>query len=77
MRAGVHTGEIEILDDDIAGAALQIAALIAAAAKPLEILVSHTVKDLVAGSGISFAARGRHILSGIADQWDLFAVTRL
>ena len=62
---------------EIAGPAVHIARCIAALAQPDEILVSPAVKDLVVGTGISFADRGGHELSGISDQWQLFAVTGL
>ena len=75
IRAGLHTGEIELIDDDIGGIAVHIGARVIAAARPSEILVSSTVKDLVAGSGITFVDRGRQVLKGIADRWHLFAVT--
>jgi class 3 adenylate cyclase len=74
MRAGVHTGEVELRDDDISGIAVHIAARVAAAARPSEVLVSRIVVDLVAGSGLSFAARGEHALKGVAGEWGLFAV---
>ena len=73
-RAGVHTGEVELRGDDVTGLPVQVASQVAAHARPAEILVSRTVKDLVAGSGISFTARGKHRLSGVADDWPLFAV---
>ena len=74
-RAGVHTGEVELSGGAIGGPSVDIAAAIAALARPGEILVSRTVTDLVIGSGISFANRGIHGLSGISDPWPLFAVT--
>jgi class 3 adenylate cyclase len=74
VRAGVHTGEIEMLDDDVAGLAVHIGARIAAMAGPGEILVSRTVKDLVAGSGIDFNDHGTHRLKGVPDEWQVFAV---
>jgi pimeloyl-ACP methyl ester carboxylesterase len=70
VRAGVHTGEVELRDDDISG----IAARVAAAAAAGEVLVSRIVVDLVAGSGLSFATRGEHSLKGVAGEWGLFAV---
>ena len=75
IRAGVHIGEIELLADDIAGISVHIAARVAALAGPAEILVTRTVKDLVVGSGISFADRGTHSLKGIPDEWPLVAAT--
>jgi DNA-binding SARP family transcriptional activator/pimeloyl-ACP methyl ester carboxylesterase len=73
--AGVHTGEVELRRGAIGGLSVDVAAAIAALARPGEILVSRTVTDLVIGSGISFAHRGTHALSGIPDRWPLFAVT--
>jgi DNA-binding SARP family transcriptional activator/pimeloyl-ACP methyl ester carboxylesterase len=65
LHAGIHTGEVDLVGEDIAGACVQITDRIAALARPAEILVSRTVKDLVTGSGISFAARSRHEVSGL------------
>jgi class 3 adenylate cyclase len=73
VRAGVHTGECEVMGDDIGGIAVHIAARVSALAEPSEVLVSRTVKDLVAGSGIDFADRGTHTLKGIPDTWQLYA----
>jgi pimeloyl-ACP methyl ester carboxylesterase len=73
VRAGLHTGEIELRGDDIGGIAVHIGARIAALARPNEILTSRTVKDLVVGSGIAFADRGVHTLKGVPDEWQLFA----
>ncbi|PXX10949.1 adenylate/guanylate cyclase domain-containing protein [Mycolicibacterium moriokaense] len=74
VRAGLHTGEIELRGVDIGGIAVHIGARVSALAGPSEILVSSTVKDLVAGSGISFADRGAHALKGVPGQWRVFAV---
>jgi DNA-binding SARP family transcriptional activator/pimeloyl-ACP methyl ester carboxylesterase len=74
LRAGIHTGEVDLVGDDITGTSVQITDRVAALAGPAEILVSRTVKDLVTGSGISFTERGSHELSGAGDQWPLFAV---
>jgi len=74
VRAGLHTGEIERLGADIGGIAVHLAARVMALAGPSEVLVSSTVKDLVAGSGITFEDRGRHALKGVPDEWHLFAV---
>lgn len=74
IRAGLHTGEIELAGDDIGGIAVHIAARVIAAAGPSEILVSSTVKDLAAGSGIRFNDRGTQTLKGVPDEWRLFAV---
>jgi class 3 adenylate cyclase len=76
IRAGVHTGEVDITDHDIGGIAVHIAARVVAAAQPGEVLVSSTVKDLSAGSGINFTERGAYALKGVPDKWRLFAVTR-
>ncbi len=72
IRAGLHTGEIELLDSDIGGIAVHIAARVMAAAPDSGVLVSSTVKDLVAGSGISFSQRGAHHLKGVPGEWLLF-----
>jgi class 3 adenylate cyclase len=74
VRAGLHTGECEIMGDDIAGIAVHIAARVSARAEPQELLVSRTVKDLVAGSGLQFTDRGVHDLKGVPDPWQLYAV---
>jgi len=74
VRAGLHTGECELMGDDIGGIAVHIAARVSAHAAPGEVLVSRTVKDLVAGSGIEFADRGTRTLKGISDTWQLHAV---
>jgi pimeloyl-ACP methyl ester carboxylesterase len=74
IRAGLHTGECEIADGQVAGIAVHTGARVAAQAGADEVLVSNTVKDLVAGSGIEFMDRGAHALKGIPGQWRLFAV---
>ena len=76
IRAGVHTGEIELRGDDIGGIAVHIGARVAAQAGRSEILVSQTVADVVAGSGIQFEARGAHELKGVPGVWQLSAVIR-
>jgi len=73
VRAGVHTGEVELDGADVRGIAVNIGARIAASAGPSEVLVSSTVRDLVAGSGLGFEPRGHHALKGIPDEWELFA----
>ena len=73
ITAGVHTGEIERLGDDVAGIAVHIGARIAGLAGPSEVLVSRTVKDLVAGSGIVFGDRGEHSLKGVPEKWQVYA----
>ena len=74
VRAGLHTGECELIGDDIGGIAVHIGARVAATAAADEVLVSSTVKDLVAGSGIKFADRGAHSLKGVPGEWRLFSV---
>jgi class 3 adenylate cyclase len=76
IRAGLHTGEIEIADRDIGGIGVNIAARVVAAAQSGEVLVSSTVKDLSAGSGIAFVDRGAHTLRGVPDDWRLFGVSQ-
>jgi class 3 adenylate cyclase len=73
IRAGLHTGECEIIDDKMGGIAVHIGARVAAIAGSGEVLVSSTVKDLVAGSGIAFEPRGPHFLKGVPGEWHLFA----
>ena len=73
VRAGLHTGECEVIDDIVGGIAVHTAARVATLAQPSEVLVSHTVRDLVAGSGLKFASRGTHTLKGIPGDWSLFA----
>lgn len=75
IRAGIHTGEIELRDQDVAGLAVHIAARVQALANPGEVLVSRTVTDLTAGSGICYEARGDYELKGVPGSWQLFAVT--
>lgn len=76
IRAGVHTGEIELRGDDIASIGVNIGARVVALASENEILVSRTVVDLVAGSPIRFVDRGEHELKGIDTPWRLYAVER-
>jgi class 3 adenylate cyclase len=73
VQAGVHTGEIELANGTVRGTAVEIAARVAAAARPGEVLVSGTVRDIVAGSGIAFEERGEHALDGVPGTWRLFA----
>jgi len=75
VRVGVHTGECDIVDDKLSGLAVNIGARVAAQAEEGEVLVSGTVKDLVAGSGIGFEARGVRELKGLGE-WPLYAVTQ-
>jgi class 3 adenylate cyclase len=74
VRAGLHTGECELLDGKVAGIAVHTGARVASHAAPGEVLVSSTVKDLVAGSGLSFQDRGTHELKGVPGEWRLYAV---
>lgn len=73
IRAGVHTGEVELANGGISGIVLHAGARIAALAAPSEVLVSATVKDLVPGSGLRFEERGTHVLKGLPAQYALFA----
>jgi class 3 adenylate cyclase len=73
IRAGLHTGEIELLGDDVAGMAVHIGSRVSALAAGGEVLVSSTVKDLVAGSGIEFDERGEHELKGVPGAWRLYS----
>jgi class 3 adenylate cyclase len=73
MRIGLHSGELEIMDGDVGGIAVHIAARVGALADAGEVLVSSTVKDLVAGSGMRFVDRGTRHLKGISDEWRVFA----
>jgi class 3 adenylate cyclase len=74
VRAGLHTGEVGTVGGKPSGIAVNVAARVAALARPSEILVSQTVKDLVAGSGLRFQDRGSHDLKGIEGAWQLYAV---
>ena len=75
VRIGLHSGEVELREGDVGGIAVHLGARVAAAGSPGEVVVSSTVRDLVAGSGIGFADRGEHDLKGIPDRWHLYAVT--
>jgi len=74
IRAGIHTGECEVVDGKRSGLAVTIGSRIAAIAGPQDVLVSRTVKDLTAGSGFSFDDRGEHVLKGVPEQWRLYRV---
>jgi class 3 adenylate cyclase len=74
LRIGLHTGECELVDGKVTGIAVHIGARIAGAAEPGEVLVSSTVKDLVAGSGLQFEARGTAVMKGVPGDWPLYAV---
>ena len=75
MRAGLHTGEIERRGDRLAGIGVHIASRLLSLAEPGEVLVSRTVRDLVAGSELKFVDRGTHALKGIPDEWQVLAAT--
>ena len=74
LRSGVHTGEIEVIGDDVGGIAVHIGSRVAGHAGPGEVVVSSMVKDLAAGSGLAFADRGTHSLKGVPDEWRLYSV---
>jgi class 3 adenylate cyclase len=74
VRVGIHSGEVEQRDTDLAGIAVHLASRVCDAAQPCEVLVTRTVVDLVAGSGIAFEDRGNHNLKGIPAPWQLFSV---
>jgi class 3 adenylate cyclase len=74
IRAGIHTGECEVIDGNVGGLAVSIGARVAANAGPSEVLVSQTVRDLVAGSGLAFEDAGEHELKGVPDRWHLYRV---
>ena len=76
IRAGLHTGEVELAGEAVRGIAVHTGARVAAQAGAGEVLVSQTVKDLVAGSGIEFEDRGPRELKGIPGEWRLYAVTQ-
>jgi class 3 adenylate cyclase len=73
VRAGLHSGEYEVIDDKIGGIAVHIGARVAASAAAGEVLVSSTVKDLVIGSTFRFTDRGLHVLKGVPGEWQLYA----
>src|SRR3954469_18001076 len=75
IRAGIHVGECELNDDKIVGVAVSVGARIAAVAGPGEVLVSRTVKDLVAGSDLEFEDRGEHDLKGLPERWQIFSAS--
>ena len=76
VRVGLHTGECELVEGKVAGIAVHTGARVAANAQPGEVLVSSTVRDLVAGSGLTFEDRGSHELKGIPGEWRLYAVAK-
>jgi class 3 adenylate cyclase len=73
VRAGVHTSEVEMVNDDVRGLGVHVAARIMALAGGGEVLVSGVVRDLAAGSGLAFADRGRHVLKGVPGEWAVFS----
>ncbi len=75
VRAGLHTGEIELMGSDIGGIAVHLASRVASEAAPGEVLASRTVKDICAGSGLEFISKGEHALKGFAEKWDLFSIS--
>jgi class 3 adenylate cyclase len=74
VRIGLHTGEIELEGEGVRGMAVHIGARVSALAEPAQVLVSSTVKDLVAGSGLTFEERGEHALKGVPDRWHVYLV---
>jgi pimeloyl-ACP methyl ester carboxylesterase len=74
IRSGLHAGEVEMIGEDIGGLTVHIGARIGSLAEPGEVLASRTVKDLVIGSGFEFDDRGSHVLKGVPDEWQLYAV---
>lgn len=75
VRAGIHTGECEVIGDDLSGIAVHIAARLTEAAAPSEVLVSRTAREAVTGSNINFDDRGRHTFRGVPGEWDAYAVS--
>jgi class 3 adenylate cyclase len=76
MHAGLHTGECDLVDGKVSGIAAEIGVEVAKRAAPTEVLVSNTVKDLVAGSGIRFEDRGTHALADVLGEWRLFRASQ-
>ena len=76
IKLALHSGEIELMSDDIGGIAVHVAARVAALAGAGEVLATSTVKDLVFGSGLCFSHRGSQSLKGVPDEWSIFAVER-
>jgi class 3 adenylate cyclase len=74
IRAGVHTGECEMMPGDVGGIAVHIAARVMAVAAPGQVLVSSTVRDLVVGSGLRFEGAGTHTLRGVPGEWAVYAL---
>jgi class 3 adenylate cyclase len=76
IRAGIHTGEVRTIDEKVGGLGVVIGSRVGAMAGPGEVLVSQTVKDLTAGSGLSFEDVGEHELKGVPDRWRLYRVLK-
>jgi class 3 adenylate cyclase len=74
VRVGLHSGEVEVMGEDVGGIAVHIASRVGSLAGGGEVLVSETVKGIVAGSGLQFEDRGEHELKGVPDHWRLFAL---
>jgi len=74
VRCGVHSGEIEVVDDDVAGFAVHVGARISALAGAGEVVVSRTVKGLVVSAGFEFNDRGTHTLKGVPDEWQVYQI---
>jgi class 3 adenylate cyclase len=74
IRAGIHTGEVELTEDDVQGIAVHIGARVSALAGPGQVFVSSTVRELVVGSGLEFEDRGSHVLKGVPGEWRIFEV---
>jgi class 3 adenylate cyclase len=74
VRAGLHTGEVELMGEDVGGIAVHVAARISALAEARTVLASRTVRDLAVGSGVEFAPAGRHALKGVPDEWEIYSV---
>jgi class 3 adenylate cyclase len=77
IRAGLHTGQVEVRGDNVAGIAVHTAARVSASAGPGQVLISRTMKDLLAGSDLTFSDFGLHDLKGLPETWQLFEVTSL
>ncbi len=73
---GLHTGEIELMENNIGGIAVHLCSRVISKAGNGEVLITSTVKDLVAGSGLQFESRGKHVLKGIPGEWELYSVVK-
>jgi class 3 adenylate cyclase len=76
IRAGIHIGECEIIDGKVGGLTVTIGARVAAKAGPSEILITQTIRELVAGSGFAYLDGGEHVLKGVPDSWHLWSVVQ-